>query len=386
MLSVVGIVVGLIVVLALAAAVLAVLHFRFGLFRQRKARGGTQSGILGHSRVEVLESTPVDDERRLVLLRCDRIEHLVMVGGPADLVVENDVKKVRGPGAPADAIVPETGKLAAAPILGAAAAKEAPAAPMPSVTPPATATPRPEAPPAPAARTREKRQRSGGAQFQRREPAAAQRTIQPTPLGGARAESGQDGQSAAGRRNGGGQQRNGGGLPNAGVPWAEPDTIENEIVQALRVDPVQSDGGTKPQPPLSAKRSNDSSTTLGDLADRLEEALAEEVQSANQGRTEPKQKASSDDAADTAPSASARQRSDGGDKGRARAIEPRSLGGESSGAAPESERRRESSAPSERREEAPVISLDSRRRETGDALEDEMARLLGELTGDTKGR
>jgi hypothetical protein len=55
-------------------------------------------------------------------------------------------------------------------------------------------------------------------------------------------------------------------------------------------------------------------------------------------------------------------------------------------ASPEPERRRERESSSERREEAPVISLNARRRESSDSLEDEMARLLGELTGDTKGR
>jgi hypothetical protein len=53
---------------------------------------------------------------------------------------------------------------------------------------------------------------------------------------------------------------------------------------------------------------------------------------------------------------------------------------------PEPEARREPLPPVERREEAPVISLNARRREAVDPLEDEMARLLGELTGDTKGR
>jgi hypothetical protein len=52
--------------------------------------------------------------------------------------------------------------------------------------------------------------------------------------------------------------------------------------------------------------------------------------------------------------------------------------------APEAEASAEPAA--ERREEAPVISLNSRRRESADPLEDEMARLLGELTGDSKGR
>jgi hypothetical protein len=37
-------------------------------------------------------------------------------------------------------------------------------------------------------------------------------------------------------------------------------------------------------------------------------------------------------------------------------------------------------------EEAPVINLHERRREAPDPLEDEMARLLGELTGDTNRR
>jgi hypothetical protein len=53
---------------------------------------------------------------------------------------------------------------------------------------------------------------------------------------------------------------------------------------------------------------------------------------------------------------------------------------------PEPEPRREAPPAPERREETPVISLNSRRREAADPLEDEMARLLGELTSDTKGR
>ena len=55
-------------------------------------------------------------------------------------------------------------------------------------------------------------------------------------------------------------------------------------------------------------------------------------------------------------------------------------------AAPEPEARREPAPKPEHREETPVISLNSRRREAADPLEDEMARLLGELTSDTKGR
>ena len=58
-------------------------------------------------------------------------------------------------------------------------------------------------------------------------------------------------------------------------------------------------------------------------------------------------------------------------------------------AAPEAEARgqaRELRSPAERHEEAPVINLNARRRDAADPLEDEMARLLGELTSDTSRR
>ena len=52
--------------------------------------------------------------------------------------------------------------------------------------------------------------------------------------------------------------------------------------------------------------------------------------------------------------------------------------------APQAEPRREARATAERQEEAPVISFAARRRDISDPLEDEMARLLGELSGDTR--
>lgn len=49
-----------------------------------------------NSRVEVLEVTMVDAQRRLVLVRRDDVEHLVLTGGASDLVIERDIphKKV----------------------------------------------------------------------------------------------------------------------------------------------------------------------------------------------------------------------------------------------------------------------------------------------------
>jgi hypothetical protein len=84
---------------AFLLVVLAVLHFRYRIFRRRKGRGRGKPGAVSHARIEILETKIIDADRKLVLMRCDDIEHLVMVGGPADVVVENDVRKMRGPGA-----------------------------------------------------------------------------------------------------------------------------------------------------------------------------------------------------------------------------------------------------------------------------------------------
>jgi hypothetical protein len=176
-------------------------------------------------------------------------------------------------------------------------------------------------------------------------------------------------------------------LPAAQIPWSDPDSIENEIVRALRFDPhTRGDQTPARREVPSAKTTSDSQTTLGDLADRLEEALAREVQSARQPqRAEPNlddfrfdngANSGGSEPARPAPQKERQDKRERSEPPRANTMKP----------APEAEAKREQPAPAERREEAPVISLNSRRRETADQLEDEMARLLGELTSDTKGR
>jgi hypothetical protein len=176
-------------------------------------------------------------------------------------------------------------------------------------------------------------------------------------------------------------------LPAAQIPWSDPDSIENEIVRALRFDPQTR--GASPAPARRepvAKPAMDSSATLGDLADRLEEALAREMQSSVPARkaepvledfsfeTEP------DARPEPSPPAAPKERERPERRERAEAPRP------AMASAPEPEARREPPPKSEHREETPVISLNSRRREAADPLEDEMARLLGELTSDTKSR
>jgi flagellar protein FliO/FliZ len=42
-------------------------------------------------RLQVLEQSSVDGRRRLILIRRDNVEHLIMTGGPVDLVVETGI-------------------------------------------------------------------------------------------------------------------------------------------------------------------------------------------------------------------------------------------------------------------------------------------------------
>lgn len=74
-----------IVVLALIAAA-AWLVRRFGASR---LGGGSARGR--QPRLAVIEAANVDARRRLLLIRRDNIEHLLMIGGPSDVVIEPNI-------------------------------------------------------------------------------------------------------------------------------------------------------------------------------------------------------------------------------------------------------------------------------------------------------
>lgn len=44
-------------------------------------------------RLSVTDAAVVDDKRRLVLVRRDHVEHLVMIGGPSDIVIEQNIQR-----------------------------------------------------------------------------------------------------------------------------------------------------------------------------------------------------------------------------------------------------------------------------------------------------
>jgi len=73
------------VVLALLAAVMWLLR-RFGGDRLgQPAQRGRQP------RLAVIDAAAIDSRRRLVLLRRDNVEHLVMIGGPSDVLIEQNI-------------------------------------------------------------------------------------------------------------------------------------------------------------------------------------------------------------------------------------------------------------------------------------------------------
>jgi hypothetical protein len=82
-------IIGLILVLVLIA-ISAWLLKRFGT-----SRIATQGGRGRQQRLAVLDSAAVDARRRLVLIRRDNVEHLILIGGPSDVVVEPNIVRAQ---------------------------------------------------------------------------------------------------------------------------------------------------------------------------------------------------------------------------------------------------------------------------------------------------
>ena len=103
----VKLVVGLIVVIGLLAA------FFWGLRRFGGERLGAAGGRGRQPRLAVIDAAMVDGRRRLVLIRRDNVEHLLIIGGPTDVVVEQNIVRAAGalPREAAPAALPRTAPL-----------------------------------------------------------------------------------------------------------------------------------------------------------------------------------------------------------------------------------------------------------------------------------
>jgi hypothetical protein len=96
--------------------VLAVLGI--GGYLMRRLTGGTLSiaGPRGRQpRLAVLDAASVDGRRRLVLIRRDNVEHLLLIGGPTDIVVEPNIDKAAVAAAAAAPASPALRDIAASP-------------------------------------------------------------------------------------------------------------------------------------------------------------------------------------------------------------------------------------------------------------------------------
>ena len=75
---------------ALVALVVVLLVVR--LVRKVGSGAFSASGRDRRPRLGVTDSLAVDNQRRLVLVRRDDVEHLILIGGPGDVVVEQDIR------------------------------------------------------------------------------------------------------------------------------------------------------------------------------------------------------------------------------------------------------------------------------------------------------
>ncbi|QPC87943.1 hypothetical protein GA830_15190 [Mesorhizobium sp. NBSH29] len=73
--------------LLLVLVLLAIKVFRSLTFGTFVAGGRNRK-----TRLAVMDATAVDSHRRLVLVRRDDVEHLILIGGPTDVVVEQDIR------------------------------------------------------------------------------------------------------------------------------------------------------------------------------------------------------------------------------------------------------------------------------------------------------
>jgi flagellar protein FliO/FliZ len=71
------------IVLVLIVLAVWVLKFFF--------RASTNLGRGANRRLAVMDSVAIDAKRQLIIVRRDNVEHLILTGGPQDLVVESDI-------------------------------------------------------------------------------------------------------------------------------------------------------------------------------------------------------------------------------------------------------------------------------------------------------
>jgi len=85
------------VIIALSV-VLALLAGLTGALKYLSAHGfSLKPSITRAKRLKIVESLPLDARRRCVIVKCDKREHLLLLGGQNDIVIESNLPPAEDP-------------------------------------------------------------------------------------------------------------------------------------------------------------------------------------------------------------------------------------------------------------------------------------------------
>lgn len=80
-----------VIYIVIVTLLIALAGLAFWIARQSLGLGSMALFQGKPKRVGVVEATSLDGRRRLVLVRRDNVEHLIMTGGPVDVVIETGI-------------------------------------------------------------------------------------------------------------------------------------------------------------------------------------------------------------------------------------------------------------------------------------------------------
>jgi flagellar protein FliO/FliZ len=113
-----------------------------GVFARLLDRLGSRRGIrsVPHRRLALVDAARIDQRRHLILVRRDNVEHLLMIGGPTDIVIEPNVVRA----AEREPAVAQPGAFAEATPRSVVAANEGTWPPQLDTAPIGSTSPRPQ--------------------------------------------------------------------------------------------------------------------------------------------------------------------------------------------------------------------------------------------------
>ena len=134
--------IAVLVACGIAALVVLAIVYRIAFAHRLRVPGGrTRQPRLG-----LVDAFSLDGQRQLVLIRRDNVEHLVMIGGPNDVLVESEISRAVAPArdnnfAPAQPAAPARQRADSAAVPAPAAAGQRAASAAPAAEPAAAAQP-----------------------------------------------------------------------------------------------------------------------------------------------------------------------------------------------------------------------------------------------------